>query len=96
MPLVYQAVGHEPGMYLVVMAGLRNFRMVSVPFKGDGSLFIKLDLNNPTGSMHLARKPSAPTGSSYRLYLAWAGVSKDGERIEGSAKSWVQYVIGYV
>ena len=82
-------------MCLIVLAGLKNPRAVSAPFKDEGSLFFELDLDDPAGSMRLARHSSAPTGSGRRLPLAWAGVPKDGEHIKGSTKSWDNYVVGH-
>ena len=93
--LAHQAARQDPGIYLTVMAGLQNLRVVSVPFRDEGSLFVELDLDDPAGSMHLACQPSAPTGSDRRLSLAWAGVSEDGEDIEGPTKSWDKYVVGH-
>ena len=95
MSLAHQAARQDPGMYLIAVACLKNSLVVSVPFKGEGSFFLELDLDHPAGNMRLACQPS-PLAGGRRLSLAWAAVSEDGARIEDSVKSsWGKYVIAH-
>ena len=95
MSLAHQAARQDPGLYLIALACLGNSLVVSVPFKGEGSLFVELDLDDPAGNIRLACQPSTPTGGR-RLSLGWAAVSKDGVRIKDSAKSsWGKYVVAH-
>ena len=94
MSLAHQAARQDPGMFLLAAACLRNPSVVAVPFKGEGSLFVEYDLDNPAGNMRVACQRSAPRGR--RLSLAWAGVSENGSCIEDTAKSsWGKYVVGH-
>ena len=52
--LIYQAARQDPGMFLLAAAYLDHTMVVAVPFKGEGSFFVKLDLDNSTHNMHLA------------------------------------------
>ena len=92
--LAHQAARQDPGMFLLAEACLDHTMVVAVPFKGEGSFFVELDIDNSMHNMRLACRPSAPGGR--RLSLSYAGVSDDGVRIKDSAKSsWAKYVIGH-
>ena len=94
--LAHQAANQDPGLFLLAAACLKNPWVVAVPFKGEGSLVVEYDLDNPAVNMCVAVRHSAPTGSGRRLSIVWAGVSDDGSRIEDSAQSsWASYVLGH-
>ena len=94
MSLAHQAARQDPGVYLMAAACLESSLVVAVPFKGEGSFFIELSLDDHTGNMRIARQPSAP--GVRRLSLAFAGLSEDGTHIEDSENSsWDKYVIGH-
>ena len=61
MSLAHQAARQGPGMYLMAAACLENTLVVAVPFKGEGSFFVKLGLDDHAGNMHTARR-RAPLG----------------------------------
>ena len=92
MSLAHQAARQDPGTYLIAAACLGGTQVIAVPFQGEGSLFIELDLDDYTGNMRVARRRSAPGGR--RLSLAFAGLSYDGIRVKDAAKSsWGKYVV---
>ena len=94
LSLAHQAARQDPGMYLIAAACLGNSRVVAVPFRGEGSLFVELELDKYTGNTRVACQLSAPGGR--RLSLIWAGLSENGSCIEDSSKSsWGRYVVGH-
>ena len=96
MSLAHQAARQDPGVYLIAAACLGNSQVTAVPFQGEGSLFVELDLDDYTGNMRIARRRNAPGGR--RLSLAFAGLTYNGMRINDSStgiSSWGQYVIGH-
>ena len=94
MSLAHQAARQDPGMYLIAAACLGNSQVIAVPFQGDSSLFVELDLNDCTGNMRISGRRSAPGGR--RLSLSFAGLSYDGMRVKDSVNSsWGKYVVGH-
>lgn len=93
--LAHQAVRQDPGLYMLVACCMGQHRIVATPFKGEGTIFVELDLDEPDGSPRVATVPAPPTRP--RLSFEWSGVTDDGVHITGppAGSSWARYAAGH-
>ena len=94
--LAHQAVRQDPDLYMLIACCMRRHHIVATPFKGKGTIFVELDLDEPDGSPRVATIPIPPTRPC--LSLEWSGVTDDGIHIPGpsSSSSLAMYAAGHI
>ena len=92
--LAHQAAGQDPGLYKLIACCIRRYRIVATPLKGDGTVFAKLDLDDPNGDFRVTTKPTPPTRR--RLPPKCSGLTDEAVRVvDPSSSSLAMYALGH-
>ena len=70
---------------MLIACCMKRHRIVATPFKGEGTVFGGLDLDDPEGGFRVAMKPTPPTRP--RLSLEWSALTNDAVYVVGPSGS---------
>ena len=92
--LAHQALRQDPALYMMIACCMKRHRIVATPFKGEGTIFGELDLDDPERAFRVGMEPTPPIRP--RLTLEWSGLTDDAVHVVGpSGSSLARYAMGH-